>query len=236
MDEQENDKKEKTLKILEDEPEVESEQEDDKKEKTLKILEDEPEVESEKEDDKKKETHPKVRKSVQDKILAFMGQELQTDREEMTKQECAEGIGYLKEGTHRFFYSFRDLEQEKEFVVKTGGKLYALTELGKANIPHGTVIVSARKDNAGKQEFFLKALLKQCKEAKPEKAASIFDILSDGQDHALDEFVAATGYANLKSKGLGYTFGHMEKKMKILEKTEGKMYRFTDKCFPEGRP
>jgi hypothetical protein len=79
-------------------------------------------------------------------------------------------------------------------------------------------------------------LLKQCKEAQSDKCASLFEILADGQPHSLEEFIAATGYANLKSKGLGYPLTHMIKKMKIVEKTDDKFYRFTDKCFPEGRP
>jgi hypothetical protein len=56
---------------------------------------------------------------VQDKILVYMGQELQTDRLDMTKQECAEGIGYSKAGTYPLFYAWQDLEKKKGWIVKT---------------------------------------------------------------------------------------------------------------------
>lgn len=165
-----------------------------------------------------------------------MGQELQIDRKDMGKQEVAEFVGFAKAGAHGFHYAWRDLELNKKYITKSGKGLFRLTELGKDSIPKGIIIVPKRQDNAGKQEFFLNALVKQCKEAKLEKATLMFDILSDGKSHSLEEFTKATGYANLKSKGLGYAFTHMEKKMKILEKTGSGEYRFTDKAFPEGRP
>ena len=177
----------------------------------------------------------KVKPELQKKILAYFGQELQSDRKTMTKQEVAEGCGFAKAGAHSFFYSWQDMEKNKHWLAKSGKEFY-LTELGKTNIPEGIVLISKKQDNPSKQESFLKILLKQCKEAKPDKSKIIFDILSDGDWHGLNEFTGATGYANLKSKGLGYAFTHMEKKMKILEKNESKEYRFTDKCFPEGRP
>lgn len=177
----------------------------------------------------------KVKPELQKKMLAYFGQELQSDRKTMTKQEVAEGCGFAKAGAHSFFYSWQDMEKNKHWLAKSGKEFY-LTELGKTNIPEGIVLISKKQDNPSKQESFLKILLKQCKEANPDKSKIIFDILSDGDWHGLNEFTGATGYANLKSKGLGYAFTHMEKKMKILEKNESKEYRFTDKCFPEGRP
>ena len=181
----------------------------------------------------------KVKPELQDKILAYMGQELQVnDRPEVTKQEVAEGCGYSKAGVHNFFYSWQDMQKEKKWIEKSSAKgCFRLTQLGRDNIPQGVILVAKRHDNAGKQDYYLKALCKQCKEAKEDKSSIMFDILKDGEWHNLDEFTAATGYKNLKSKGLGYAFTHMEKKMKILEKnSETKQYRFTDKCFPDGRP
>ena len=181
----------------------------------------------------------KVKPELQDKILAYMGQELQVnDRPEVTKQEVAEGCGYAKAGVHNFFYSWQDMQKEKKWIERSSAKgCFRLTQLGRDNIPQGVILVAKRHDNAGKQEYYLKALCKQCKEAKEDKSSIMFEILKDGAWHDLDEFTEATGYKNLKSKGLGYAFTHMEKKMKILEKnSETKQYRFTDKCFPEGRP
>lgn len=177
----------------------------------------------------------KVSKEVQEKILAYMGQELQTDRKDISKQEVAEGCGFARAGSHRFFYSWQDLERNQKFVVKSGTNMFRLTDLGKDHIPKGLVLVSKKIDNSGKQKSFLKILKKQCKEAT-DKVDLIFDIMSDGQAHSVDEFTKATGYANLKSKGLGYPLSHMIKKMNIVEKLADNTYRFTDKCFPEGRP
>mmetsp|Transcript_10507 Transcript_10507/g.23543 ORF Transcript_10507/g.23543 Transcript_10507/m.23543 type:complete len:277 (-) Transcript_10507:243-1073(-) len=167
-------------------------------------------VETEQKTTKKK----KFRSDVQDKILAFFGQELATDRTHVTKKEVAEGCGFASPGTHGFFYAWQDLEKEKKFVAKDGkGPVFHLTDLGKKNIPKGVVLTAHKVDNAGKQEQFLKILVKQCHEAKADKMKLCFDILSDGKVHGIDEFTETTGYANLKSKGLGYAFTHMEKKM-----------------------
>jgi hypothetical protein len=186
---------------------------------------------------RKSNTKGKVRVEVQQKIMAYLGQELQVDRKHVSKQEVAEGCGFKKAGTHAFFYAWQDLERTKMWVCKsTSGKaLVCLTSAGKDNIPTG-VIVAAPLDNAGKQQFLKQSLLKGCNEAKAEKVDIIFDIFKDGKPHPLDEFTAATGYANMKSKGLGYPFSYMEKKMKIVEKCGDKMFQFTDKCFPDGRP
>lgn len=193
-------------------------------------------------DTKSNETNPpakkafKIRRDVQEKIMAYMGQELQTDRKNMSKQEVAQGCGYAKAGAHSFHYSWRDLEKNRKWVAKSGKGVFCLTDVGKDHIPSGIVLVSKKQDNKGKQEAFLKTLLKQCQEAKKDKMEIVFDILCDGMPHTLEEFTLATGYANLKSKGLGYPFSHMEKKMKILEKPAKEVFQFTDKCFPEGRP
>jgi len=187
-------------------------------------------------DENPKKKKPKIRRDVQEKIMAYMGQELQTDRKNMSKQEVAEGCGYAKAGAHGFHYAWQDLEKTQKWVAKSGTGTFCLTDLGKDHIPTGIVLVSKKRDNKGKQEAFLQTLLKQCKEAKEDKMVLVFEILSDGQQHTLAEFTEATGYANLKSKGLGYPFTHMEKKMKILERPEKEVYKFADKCFPEGRP
>ena len=137
------------------------------------------------------------------------------------------------------------LERNLKWIVKSNFKqegvsrCFQLSEFGYDNIPKGIKLeVSKQRDNAGKLEFLMKSLLKQCNEAKPDKTQIFFDILKDGQYHELDEFLDATGYKNLKSKGLGYPFSHMEKKMKILERHPDHkiQYRLTDKCFPTGRP
>jgi hypothetical protein len=190
----------------------------------------------EKEESSKEATKKPIKPKIQEKILAYFGQELESDRTSVPKQEVAEGCGYTSAGAHPFFYSWQDLEKEKKWITKAPGKMFCLTEEGKQHIPKGIVLVAKTKDNASKQQSFLKILLKQCNEAKAEKCDIVFRILSDGEWHGLDEFTNATGYANLKSKGLGYPFTHMEKKMKILEKNANKEYRFTDKMFPEGRP
>jgi len=229
--EAEGEKPQKKIKVKEDgektETKVKVEADCDKPKKKVKV-----EVDGEK---PKKE--PVVKVEVQNKILAWMGQEIQVDRVDLKKQEVAEGCGFQKAGTKSFHYAWRDLQQNKQWIAKSPSEKgsFRLTEAGRDNMPTDVVLVSAKKDNAGKQEFFKAALLKQCKEAKQDKLDIIFDILKDGKLHSLDEFTKATGYANYKSKGLGYPLSHMEKKMKILEKIE-KMYQFTDKCFPEGRP
>lgn len=188
-------------------------------------------------DVKKTKKKGKVKLDVQKKILAWMGQELQVDRLDVKKQEVAEGCGFQYAGTHSFFYAWQDLEKNKAWIAKAPSAkgCFRLTETGRDNIPMDVVLVSAKKDNAGKQEFFKATLIKQCKEAKKDKVDIMFDILKDGEHHPLQEFIDKTGYANLKSKGLGYPLSHMENKMKIVEKSD-KMYWFTDKCFPEGRP
>ena len=185
---------------------------------------------------KKAPNSKKVSKEVQDKILAYMGQELQTDRKDMSKQEVAEGCGFSRAGSHRFFYSWQDLERNQKFVAKSGTNMFRLTELGKDHIPQGLVLgVSKKLDNVGKQKSFLKILKKQCKEAT-DKVDKLFDIMSDGQAHSVEEFAKATECKNLKTKSLGYPLSHMIKKMHIVEKLADNSYRFTDKCFPEGRP
>jgi len=180
----------------------------------------------------------KFKIEVQKKILAYLGQSLQVDRKNVPKQEVALGCGVQSARTHGFFYAWQDLEKNKHWIAKsqTEKGTFCLTDAGKDNIPNDVVLVAVRNDNAGKLELFRSTLLKQCKEAKPDKVAIIFDILKDGKPHALGELTEATGYVNLKSKGLGYPLSFMEKKMKTLEKLEGKLYQFTDKCFPEGRP
>ncbi|CAB9503170.1 expressed unknown protein [Seminavis robusta] len=180
---------------------------------------------------------PKIRVDVQDKILAYFGQQLQTDRKDVPKEEVAQECGFAKSGSHGFFYAWQDLLKNKGWIARSSEKgCFRLTDQGKDNIPEGVVLVSARKDNAGMLEFFKTCLLKQCKKAKSDKVDIMFDILKDGKPHSLEEFTNATGYANLKSAGLGYPFSHMEKKMKVLEKNADKMYQLTDKCFPDGRP
>jgi hypothetical protein len=178
----------------------------------------------------------KTSKDVQERIMTFMGQELQAGRSDVGKQEVAEGCGFSKAGSHSFFYSWQDLERNHQWLAKSGKGCFCLTDLGKDNIPKGVLLAPKKKDNAGTQQFFLKMLLKQCKEATGSKCSLLFEIMADGKSHSLAEFVQATGYANLKSKGLGYPLSYMEKKMKVVEKTGDKKYRFTDKCFPEGRP
>lgn len=186
---------------------------------------------------KPRDNSKKISKEVQDKIMTYFGQELEADRTNVSKQEVAEGSGFAKAGSHRFFYSWQDLQNNKHWITKSGGKdSFCLTDVGKCSIPKGIVLVAKKKDNSGKQQSFLKMLLKQCKEAKSDKCADLFNVFADGEAHSEKELAAITGYANLKSKGLGYPLTHMMKKMKILEKTEDKKYRFTDKCFPEGRP
>jgi hypothetical protein len=182
-----------------------------------------------------RKTKGKVRAEVQEKILAYLGQELQVDRKDVTKQEVAEACEFKKAGSHGFFYAWQDLERTKQWVGKSsaGKGLVCLTDAGRDNIPTG-VILAVPLDNAGKQQFFKEALLKSCDGAIAAKLDIIFGILEDGKKHHLDEFTKATGYANLKSKGLGYPLSHMEKKMKIVEKADG-LYWFTDKCFPKGR-
>jgi len=179
----------------------------------------------------------KISKEVQDKIMGYFGQELEADRTHVFKQEVAEGCGFTKAGSHRFFYSWQDLESNQHWITKSDGKgLFRLTDVGKDNMPKGIVLVAKKKDNDGKQQSFLKMLLKQCKEAKSDKCSDLFKVFADGASHSLEELSAVTGYANLKSKGLGYPLTHMTKKMKILEKTGDNKYRFTENCFPEGRP
>ena len=146
------------------------------------------------------------------------------------KKDIAEAIGYSSHGCHGFFYSYKELVEEGMIA---GGKL---TDLGFRSLPKDSFSFAAPKTNEEKQEQFYKLLRKKCKEGTDEKTKIIFDILSDGKPHDLKEFTRATGYANLKSKGLGYNFTCMLKDMKILEKTEQNKWRFSDKCFPKGRP
>ena len=55
----------------------------------------------------KKITKSKVRKDIQDKIMAYMGQELQVnDRKDLTKNEVAQGCGYANGRVHKFFYTW----------------------------------------------------------------------------------------------------------------------------------
>lgn len=183
----------------------------------------------------------KVRKEVQDKILAAIAQAEQDDEEAaitgVLKQDIVEASGYSKAGSHGFFYAWTDLAKYKKFVVKKTTGRFGLTPLGRDHVPRGVVLLAPTpKDNASKQASLLKRLVKQCKYAQPDKTNLMFEILKDGNWHSLDEFTEATGYANLKSRGLGDTFQHMIKKMRILEKNANNEYRFNDKCFPEGHP
>ena len=165
------------------------------------------------------------------KILAYLGDQLQTlDRTDIKKQELAEVCGYMKTGSHGFFYAYKDLVDEG--MIHRG----KLTDLGISSLPTDAVSFQKPKGNTEMQDHFFKLLRKGCKEGTDEKTKQIFEILSDGKDHELKEFTSATGYANLKSKGLGYNISYMEKKVKILEKTKPNTWRFTDKCFPDGRP
>jgi hypothetical protein len=158
-----------------------------------------------------KQTKGKAQVEVQQKILAYLGRELQVDRQYVTKQEVEDGCDFKKADSPPFSYAWQDLERTKEWV-SSGKGLVFLTD-------------------AGKQQFFKETLLKTCKEAKAVTVEIIFDIFKDGKPHHLDEFTAATGYANMRSKGLGYPLRHMQRKMKIVEKCGDKTYRFTDKCF-----
>lgn len=180
---------------------------------------------------------PKVRADVQEKILAYFGAQLQHDRKDVPRDEIAQGCSFANARTHGFFYAWQDLVKNKGYIVTGTGKgCFRLTDAGKDNIPEGVVVKVPKKDNAGMQEFFKKNLLKQCKAAKADKLDIIFGILKDGEAHSLEEFTEATGYANLKSRGLGDPFSWMQKKMNILERGGDKKYQFTDKCFPDGRP
>ena len=144
-------------------------------------------------DDKKSDKKPpakkavKIRRDVQEKIMAYMGQELQTGRTDMSKQEVAEGCGFAKAGAHSFHYAWRDLEQNAKWLAKSGKGVFRLTDIGKDHIPSGIILICKKQDNNGKQEAFRKTLLKQCKEAKDDKMVIVFDILSDGKPHSIVE-------------------------------------------------
>jgi len=169
------------------------------------------------------------------KILAYMAEELgNLNRKIIPKQELAEACGYSRPGSHGFSYAFSELKAEGK-IANTKGGCY-LTDLGKESVPKESFSFSQPKTNADKQEHFYKLLRKRCKEGSNEKTKILFDILSDGKSHSLKEFTDATGYANYKSKGLGYNLTCMVKEMKIAEKTGSKEWRFTDICFPQGRP
>lgn len=179
----------------------------------------------------------KVKKEVQDKIMACFGEGLDLDILEVSKKDIAERLN-TQPGSHGFFYAWQDLQKNKGYIQKLGrGGKFSLTKVGKQNLPKGVVLGIAKiKTNDDKIDTLKKSLLKQCKEAVAAKVDIIFDILKDGKPHTLDEFTQATGYANLKSKGLGYPISFMTKDMKILEKVEKDTWQFTDKCFPQGRP
>jgi len=165
------------------------------------------------------------------KILAYLGEQLHTlNRTDIKKQELAEVCGYVRSGSHGFFYAYKDLTDEG--MIRKG----KLTELGISSLPKDEISFAKPKDNTEMQAYLLKLLRKKCKEGTDEKTKMIFEILSDGKVHELKDFTNATGYANLKSKGLGYNISCMEKDMKILEKTKPNTWRFTNKCFPDGRP
>ena len=160
-----------------------------------------------------------------------MVEQLQTlDRAVIQKQELAEACGYAKSGSHGFFYAYKELGQEG--MISKG----KLTDLGIRSVPKEVFSFAKRKDNKETQANFFKLLRKRCKEGTDEKVKIIFEILSDGKEHGLKKFTDATGYANLKSKGLGYNIACMEKEMGILEKKGPNRWEFTDKCFPDGRP
>ena len=166
-------------------------------------------------------------------ILAYLGEQLQSlNRTDISKQELAEVCGYARTGSHGFSYAYSELKEEGKLHPKTG----KLTDCGIACIPKGLIAFAKPKDNTEMQQHLWKLLRKKCKEGTDEKTKAIFKILSDGKTHELKEFTDATGYANLKSKGLGYNFTCMEKAMKILEKPKPNAWRFTNACFPTGRP
>ena len=167
-------------------------------------------------------------------ILAYLGEQLQSlNRTDVPRQELAEACGYARTGSHGFSYAYSELKKEGKLHKKNG----KLTDFGISCIPKGLSISFKKpKDNTEMQQHLWKLLRKKCKEGTDEKTKAIFKILSDGKTHELKEFTAATGYANLKSKGLGYNFTCMEKDMKILEKPKPNSWRFTNTCFPKGRP
>lgn len=152
------------------------------------------------------------------------------DRKVVPKKEIAEAIGYSAPGSHPFFYAYQALVNDG--MILRG----ELTDLGFRSAPTESLVFAKPKTNEEKQESFFKLLRKRVNEGTDEKVNIIFEILSDGKTHELNEFTRATGYANLKSKGLGYNLTYMEKDMKILEKTAPNTWQFTDKCFPNGRP
>eukprot|EP00536_Pseudo-nitzschia_multiseries_P003196 jgi/Psemu1/295132/fgenesh1_pm.47_\ len=170
------------------------------------------------------------------KILVYMAQVHKTmssdemGRECIAKKEVAEACGYGSPGSHGFFYAYKELVDEG---MISGEKL---TDLGLQSVPEESYPFQKPKTNEDKQESFYKLLRKKCKEGTNEKTKIIFDVLSDGKPHTLKEFTIATGYANLKSKGLGYNLTCMEKDMKIVTRIESNKWQFTDKCFPNGRP
>ena len=164
-----------------------------------------------------------------------MAEELQTlDRKRIPQQELAEICGYAKPGSHGFFYAFSELKAENMIMNEKGGA--KLTESGLCSVPKEKIAFAKPKTNKEKQDYYFKLLRRKCTEGTPEKVKIIFELLSDGKPHKLEEFVEATGYRNLKSKGLGYNLTCMEKELKILKKLEKNSWVFTDKCFPEGRP
>ena len=180
----------------------------------------------------------KVSKEIQDKIIAVLGQELEYGRKEVPKEEVAGRCGFQRPGTHRFFYSLQDLMKQGIVMKGTTKGCICLTDKGKDNIPQG-VTLPARVDNAAKQMFFADGVRKACNAANipGNKVDIIFDILKDGKPHSTDEIIEATGVKNMKTKSVGQVLTDiMEKKMSIIEKTDGKKYQFTDKCFPDGRP
>ena len=165
-------------------------------------------------------------------ILAYMWFELGSlQRNKIPTEELASALGYAKPGVHAFFYARQELRQEGR-ITRDG----SLTDLGKESIPKENFSFVKPKTNSEMQKYYMQLLRKKVREGPDEKVQIIFNILSDGKPHALEEFTSKTGYANMKSKGLGYNLSAMEKQLKILEKTGAKSYRFTNKCFPEGRP
>lgn len=169
------------------------------------------------------------------KIIAYMVEQLRTlDLRNISKQEIAEACGYMKCGSHGFSYAYSELKAEG--MILTENRMGKLTDKGICSVPKEKFTFAQPKNNAEQQQHYYKLLRKRCKEGTDEKTKIIFEILSDGKPHKLREFTRATGYVNVKSKGLGYNLTCMEKVLKILKKPEKDVWQFTDKCFPKGRP